>query len=287
MALGNDAYVTYGQGLGHDASSKLSAIPRNKYIFSVELQTLDGPVNLTRIANVQMPSFVYRTQTLNRYNNKSVIQTGIDYTPITLTAYDTKDAAFETFLKNYAKHYFAGPMNEDSYSSWLNGNKGFELRDTNHYITSMLISRKDTNSETNTMEIFHPFIQNADADTLDYSDSSPSTFRVSFQYEGYRIKSDVIPEPPEPAPEPERAVFEEDSEFANDWFDESSIYQTDSFEQSNVNDGAAGGPPPAETEKVTTNKPDLKPFKGTLKTGEKIRNIDGKSYVVPAPHGSQ
>jgi hypothetical protein len=34
----------------------------------------------------------------------------------------------------------------------------------------------------------------------------------------------------------------------------------------------------------------LKPFKGTLKTGEKIRNINGKSYVVPAdvkkPDGS-
>ena len=26
----------------------------------------------------------------------------------------------------------------------------------------------------------------------------------------------------------------------------------------------------------------LKPFKGKLKTGEKIRNIDGKSFVVPA-----
>ena len=34
----------------------------------------------------------------------------------------------------------------------------------------------------------------------------------------------------------------------------------------------------------------LKPFKGTLRTGEKIRNINGKSFVVPAeikkPDGS-
>ena len=29
----------------------------------------------------------------------------------------------------------------------------------------------------------------------------------------------------------------------------------------------------------------LKPFKGKLKTGEKIRNIDGKSFVVPATGG--
>lgn len=30
----------------------------------------------------------------------------------------------------------------------------------------------------------------------------------------------------------------------------------------------------------------LTPFKGTLKTGEKLRNINGKSYVVPAPQGN-
>lgn len=30
----------------------------------------------------------------------------------------------------------------------------------------------------------------------------------------------------------------------------------------------------------------LTPFKGTLKTGEKLRNIDGKSFVVPAPQGN-
>ena len=39
---------------------------------------------------------------------------------------------------------------------------------------------------------------------------------------------------------------------------------------------------------IPNNK--LKPFKGTLKTGEKIRNINGKSFVVPSdikkPDGS-
>jgi hypothetical protein len=190
MAIGNDAHLLYGQTLPHRPDLKMKAIPRNKYLFAVRLTMHDGSnLNLTRIANVAMPSFVYRTQTLNNYNNKSVVQTGIDYTPITLTAYDTKDAVFENFLKKYANHYFTGPMNDDSYVEWLNSPKGFDLKTTNHYIKMMTITRLDTSEQENVIEIFHPFIQNADADTLDYSDSSPTTFRVTLAYEGYRIKT--------------------------------------------------------------------------------------------------
>tara|TARA_B110000444_G_scaffold252006_2_gene280692 strand:- start:1127 stop:1714 length:588 start_codon:yes stop_codon:yes gene_type:complete len=192
MAIGNDAHLLYGQTLPHSSDLKMTAIPRNKYLFAVRLLMTDGTnLNLTRIANVQMPSFVYRTQTLNQYNNKSVVQTGIDYTPITLTAYDTKNAEFENFLKSYAEHYFAGPMNTDSYADWLTSPKGFDLKTTNHYIKSMFITRLDTSNQQNVIEIFNPFIQNADADTLDYSDSSPTTFRVTFTYEGYRINTPI------------------------------------------------------------------------------------------------
>ena len=189
MALGSNAHKLYGQGQ-KSSSVVLSAVPRNKYLFTVELTYNSGKtLVLEKIANVMMPSFVYRTQTLNNYNAKSIIQTGIDYTPITLTAYDTKDAVFENFLKDYAEHYFAGPMNEDDYNAFLTDPKGLQLRDNKNYITMMTITRVDSMMTKNVIEIFHPFITNADADTLDYSDSSPSVFRVSFAYEGYNILS--------------------------------------------------------------------------------------------------
>jgi hypothetical protein len=89
-------------------------------------------------------------------------------------------------------------MNETDYKSWLANpyNKGLQLRSNKNYISSMTITRIDTGpaageNKGNVIEIFHPFITNADADTLDYSDSGPSTFRVSFSYEGYRILSDI------------------------------------------------------------------------------------------------
>ena len=199
LGLGDQAYVNYQQGL---TKGVMTAIPRNKFSFTVSLNTIDGPVDLTRIAQVMMPSFVFRTQTINRYNDKHVVQTGIDYTPITLTAYDNKDAEFEKFLKDYARHYVAGPMNNDDYADWLTSPKGIKVPVDGHYIRSMIITRIDATEGkkvilSNVIEIFHPFITNADADTLDYSDSTPTVFRISFNYEGYRILSENSAPPPQ------------------------------------------------------------------------------------------
>ena len=220
MALGARAYKEYSQFL---KSGEITAIPRNKYSFTVSIDTIDKTYEFIRIANVQMPSFTYRTQTVNNYNDKSIVQTGIDYTPITLTAYDTKDAKFEEFLKDYARHYVAGPMNDDDYAGWLNSPKGLEPRDTNHYIKRMIIDRVDTKTLSNKIEIFHPFIANADTDTLDYSDSSPTVFRVSFNYEGYNIFSENSAPPPDIVIPVETIV---PLEHVKEHVDKSGVYET-------------------------------------------------------------
>lgn len=261
MAIGSRAYNEYGQAL---KTGELTAIPRNKYSFTVSIDTIDKPYEFIRIANVQMPSFTYRSQTINNYNNKSIVQTGIDYTPITLTAYDTKDAAFEEFLKNYARHYVAGPMNEESYVEWLANpnNKGLELRDTNHYIKKMVIERVDGKSLTNKIEIFHPFIANADADTLDYSDSSPTVFRVSFNYEGYNILSSDTALPPQ-LQKPVETITP--LKHAEEFADVSSIYVMDNEKEileSNVT-----------ATSVTSNKSELIPIE--FGPGNRPSNVYG------------
>ena len=52
------------------------------------------------------------------------------------------------------------------------------------------------------------------------------------------------------------------------------------FEALGVNANASNTNKSLET---TNNNNNLSRFKGTLKTGEKIRNINGVSYIVPAP----
>lgn len=304
MAIGDSAYKVYSQD---SRRGEIDAVPRNKYSFTVSLNYIDSPtpLSLVRIANVQIPTYVYRSQTLNAYNAKKTVLTGIDYTPITLTAYDTKDAVFEKFLKDYTAHYVDGPLNNDDYNSFLNDPKGIKTPESRNFIRSIIINRKDSKSMENVIEIYNPYITNIDADTLDYGDSSPAIYRVTFTYEGFKILSSG----PNVA---EQAAIVRANEFVNTPTSDDGFADVDNFSEFDVNNefkdmvvvngeitsnqaqlealedrakefqntGLVNNVNSNTAEQNTDN---LQVFKGQLKTGEAIRNINGKSYIVPAP----
>ena len=288
MAIGDSAYKVYSQD---SRRGEIDAVPRNKYSFTVSLNYIDSPIplSLVRIANVQIPTYVYRSQTLNAYNAKKTVLTGIDYTPITITAYDTKDAVFEKFLKDYTANYVDGPLNNDDYNAFLNNPKGIKTPESRNFIRSIIITRKDSKNLENVIEVYNPYIVNIDSDTLDYSDSSPAIYRVTFTYEGYKILSSgtAITE----------ADFVQAEEFANTNADANDGFaEVDDFAEYDVDDsenideleafGGAGGnvtSNQAPLKKVNDNPDNLKRLQGKLKKGEKLRNINGKSYIVPAP----
>ena len=286
MAIGDSAYKVYSQD---SRRGEIDAVPRNKYSFTVSLNYIDSPtpLSLVRIANVQIPTYVYRSQTLNAYNAKKTVLTGIDYTPITITAYDTKDAVFEKFLKDYTAHYVDGPLNNDDYNAFLNNPKGIKTPESRNFIRSIIITRKDSKNLENVIEVYNPYIVNIDSDTLDYSDSSPAIYRVTFTYEGYKILSEG-----QATTEAEILQAEEFADAASvaDEFNETSEnkeFEVDDIE--NIDGLDAGGKvtsnqaPLKEVPVKDSNPDNLQVFKGKLKTGEKIRNINGKSYIVPAP----
>jgi hypothetical protein len=304
MAIGDSAYKVYSQD---SRRGEIDAVPRNKYSFTVSLNYIDSPtpLSLVRIANVQIPTYVYRSQTLNAYNAKKTVLTGIDYTPITLTAYDTKDAVLEKFLKDYTAHYVDGPLNNDDYNAFLNNPKGLKTPESRNYIRSIIINRKDTANLENVIEIYNPYITNIDADTLDYGDSSPAIYRITFAYEGFKILSTGMN-----VAEQEAATRAE--EFTNTPTSDDGFADVDNFSEFDVNNefkdmvvvngeitsnqaqlealedrakefqntGLVNNVNSNTAEQNTDN---LQVFKGQLKTGEAIRNINGKSYIVPAP----
>ena len=56
----------------------------------------------TRIASVTMPWSQSRVSAQNQHNKKRLIQTGIDYSPVTMRVHDDRDAQVERFLRNNA-----------------------------------------------------------------------------------------------------------------------------------------------------------------------------------------
>ena len=187
MTLGIRAHNLYGQNTNY--GSVISAVPRSKFNFKCQVNTIEASLDLDRVANVTMPSYNTRAQVQHSYNRKRIVQTGVDYTPITLTAYDTRDAAIENFLKSYSDYYYAGPMNTSNLSSHNLDGKGYKLQNDRHYIKTFVIRRINSTEDTNVITLFNPMISAIESDTLDYSDSGLVQYRITFMYEGYDIQS--------------------------------------------------------------------------------------------------
>lgn len=200
--LGDSASIVYGQS---SSASVNTLVPRNKFQFKVELQYIDvaNPttykiLSLDRIADIQMPSHNPKTQIINQYNKKRIIQMGVEYVPIMLTAYDTRDAEIENFLIDYNKHYFASPMSDDikkmeddivpTSDNGYSG-KGFQLTETRYFIKQIAIIRNSSEQDMNTIEIYNPVISSIQTDTLSYSESAPVQYRIEFSYEGYNTST--------------------------------------------------------------------------------------------------
>lgn len=201
--LGDAASVLYNT----EGNQIQSFIPRTRFNFCVILTLVgtdgtDKSLSLKKISGVTMPSYSTRTQTLNQYNKKRVVQTGVDYQPVQLTAYDDASGQFEEFLKNYSRFYFGQTLTVDDASTFdydlLNDSfasstgysqAGLKIRDTKNFIKHMRIIRTSSEEDVNVITIYNPFIQNITPDALSYSESTPVSYSLSFMYEGFDIRS--------------------------------------------------------------------------------------------------
>ena len=95
--LGDSASTLYNT----EGNQIQSFIPRSRFNFAVILTLVgtdgaDKSLFLNKISSVTMPSYSTRTQTLNQYNKKRVVTTGVDYQPVQLTAYDDAVASLKS-----------------------------------------------------------------------------------------------------------------------------------------------------------------------------------------------
>jgi hypothetical protein len=94
----------------------LTSIPRSKHAFIVEFYTtkttgkkewrkmLDGLSSIVQTCS--LPDFQFDTQTLNQYNRKRIIQTKVNWQPINIKFFDTRDNKFQDVMQEYFAWYY-------------------------------------------------------------------------------------------------------------------------------------------------------------------------------------
>lgn len=144
------------------------------------------------VKTAELPKFTLNTETLNQYNRKKVVQTKIDYQPITIKFHDDNLGVSRQLWENYFSYYYADPTSAKAYSSYirnamlgssflrtpygLDNNSSIPFFDK---ITIYQMARRYWNSYT----LVNPVITGWNHDSLDYAGSGPAEQSMTLAYE--------------------------------------------------------------------------------------------------------
>ena len=93
---------------------------------------------------VDLPKFTVGTETLNQYNRKTVVQTKLTYTPISIELHDDNSDLTHNLWVNYYKHYYADSNYNDKRVSSVSGNNTPEaFQDTKYGVVDYMYGRYD------------------------------------------------------------------------------------------------------------------------------------------------
>ena len=88
----------------------------NRELFARLFGSVDNSVFRTQISSLvrkaSLPDITFKTETKNSYNRKKIIQTGVEYDPISLTVMDTVGNEWLSLLMNYYSYHFMNVRNK-------------------------------------------------------------------------------------------------------------------------------------------------------------------------------
>ncbi len=173
-------------------------VPRQKFNFTLILDRVNqGSIVFHRVANVTVPSYTVDTTMLNQYNKKRVVQTRINYEPVTVSFYDTFDNQWHNLMRDYLAHYFNGGEGIRQRTSLegpttVNPNfvtdLGFTPNASRYFFPRVKIIQNGYRNRFRETVLINPTIVSITGDTLDYSDSNPVMFSVTFQPESIQTQ---------------------------------------------------------------------------------------------------
>jgi hypothetical protein len=122
----------------------------------------------------ELPRFSVETQVVNVYNHKTIVQTKMNYEPITMTFYDQTNNVAESLIWDFVKGQFDSP----------DVTKKNDILSLTVKITMKNLSG---DGDDKVYTLLNAFIVDAQHDTLDYSTSDPVVWTITLRYEDLNI----------------------------------------------------------------------------------------------------
>jgi len=170
----------------------MSKIPRKKFNFSIEIETIFGGFTFHRVQSVSLPDYNYNVVNVNQYNRQRYVHTRLEPTAASLAFYDTVDNQFQDMLRDYANHYSHGHQvsertmtTYDTITQGFDGTFGINPVDNSqrYFFPIIIIKNQDTANSYRSIVMYNCMITNVGHDRLDYADSNPVMWQVQIQPE--------------------------------------------------------------------------------------------------------
>ena len=173
-------YLKYQYVAEFSLDDAFREVPAGDDVFSGNDSPREDTSAQFTLKTFELPRWTIDSQVVNKYNHKSVIQTKMNFEPITISFYDQQNDAVEAFISDVVKGQFDatdGSKNQShrpmTIKVHMQQTGDGELRD----------DLENTEFTGKTYELYNAYIVDAQHDTLDYSASDVVLWTLSIRYE--------------------------------------------------------------------------------------------------------
>lgn len=166
------------------------------------------------IRTADLPSVKFDTEVMNAYNRKRIVQTGVQYQPVSMTVYDTVGNDWLLMLMKYFAYHYMDPRNRGEEGDrdleggrrkndftelansnfgisdvWDSNKSGFNPNLTKHFFERIDYVLYHGNRGVQ-YSIFNPVLTGFTPSNIDYSDNAGfRDFQLDFEYEAFTTYS--------------------------------------------------------------------------------------------------
>lgn len=188
----------------------------NRDLFSSIYGTADGEDNFrTTISSLvyqaTMPGVQFNTETINQYNRKKIVNTGVTYDPVQLQVYDTVGNEWLVLLMKYFAYHYMNPRNANSNGNrdvygdvnrfggvetlesffgpegkWDSNSAGYNTNQTANFFERIDYVLYHGNRGVQ-YSLINPVLNSFKASDISYASSEVKNFALDFSYEKFTI----------------------------------------------------------------------------------------------------
>ncbi len=162
------------------------------------------------VRSASLPGVDFKTEVKNRYNSKKIIQTGVEYKPVSITVLDTVGNEWLTLFMKYYSYNYMNARNKQirdgdrditdtqSLNATINISSKFGGSDFDSNAAGFAVNQLKYFFERIDYVMYHgeravqyslinPVLKSFDPGDLDYSSSELLEFKLDFEYESFTI----------------------------------------------------------------------------------------------------